>query len=106
MKFPVWSRAINARGTVKATLGSVNVPGRRAPACWSSPATRSSPTTTAWSSCRGTRSRRSPRRPPRARQKEEATRARLAAGELGLDIYGMRDTLAKAGLRYVDGQGD
>ena len=35
-------------------------------------------------------------------QKEDANRKRLAAGELGLDIYGMRDALAKAGLRYVD----
>jgi 4-hydroxy-4-methyl-2-oxoglutarate aldolase len=33
--------------------------------------------------------------------KETVNRKRLAAGELGLDIYGMRDTLAKAGLRYV-----
>jgi 4-hydroxy-4-methyl-2-oxoglutarate aldolase len=35
-------------------------------------------------------------------QKEDANRKRLAAGELGLDIYGMRDALVKAGLRYVD----
>jgi 4-hydroxy-4-methyl-2-oxoglutarate aldolase len=38
-----------------------------------------------------------------AREKrEEATRRRLAAGELGIDLYGMRETLAKAGLKYVD----
>jgi 4-hydroxy-4-methyl-2-oxoglutarate aldolase len=35
-------------------------------------------------------------------QKEEATRKRLATGELGLDIYGMRDALAKAGFKYID----
>jgi 4-hydroxy-4-methyl-2-oxoglutarate aldolase len=35
-------------------------------------------------------------------QKEHANRKRLAAGELGLDIYGMRDALAQAGVRYVD----
>jgi 4-hydroxy-4-methyl-2-oxoglutarate aldolase len=35
-------------------------------------------------------------------QKEDATRSRLAAKELGLDVYGMREALAKAGLRYVD----
>jgi len=37
--------------------------------------------------------------------KENATRARLKAGELGLDIYGMRDALAKKGLRYEDADG-
>ena len=35
-------------------------------------------------------------------KKEDANRKRLAAGELGLDLYGMRDALAKAGLKYVD----
>jgi len=37
--------------------------------------------------------------------KEAVNRKRLAAGELGLDIYGMRDKLAAAGLRYVDADG-
>ena len=35
-------------------------------------------------------------------KKEEATRARLKAGELGLDIYAMREPLAKAGLKYIE----
>jgi len=38
-------------------------------------------------------------------EKEAATRARLKAGELGLDIYGMREKLAKKGLRYEDASG-
>ena len=47
--------------------------------------------------------RRRSRRGLQAREKKEgATRARLKAGELGLDIYGMREPLARAGLKYVE----
>ena len=63
---------------------------------------RSSPMATASSWCRASGWPRWPRQPKPASKKEEAKRKRLAAGELGLDIYGMRDALAKAGLEYVD----
>jgi 4-hydroxy-4-methyl-2-oxoglutarate aldolase len=101
MNFPVWSRAINARGTVKATLGSVNVPVVCAGMLVEPgdvivadddgvvvvPRERAAAVAVA----------------AEARQKkEEATRKRLAEGELGLDIYGMRDALAKAGLEYLE----
>ena len=101
MQFPVFSRAISARGTVKASLGSVNVPIVCAgvavnpgdvvvadmdgvvivPAAIAMAAADAS----------------------EAREANEADkRARLAKGELGLDMYKMREGLAKAGLKYID----
>ncbi|MGE5668219.1 MAG: 4-carboxy-4-hydroxy-2-oxoadipate aldolase/oxaloacetate decarboxylase [Betaproteobacteria bacterium] len=101
MKFPVWSKAISAKGTVKATLGSVNiavicagvavnpgdvvvadddgvviVPAAVAPQVAAAAAAREA--------------------------SEAEKRARLAAGVLGLDMYNMRPALEKAGLKYVD----
>lgn len=101
MDFPVFSRAINAKGCVKATLGSVNVdvicggalvrpgdvvladtdgvvvvPRERVADVAASAAARE--------------------------DNEEVKRAQFRAGVLGLDLYAMRDTLARAGLRYLD----
>jgi 4-hydroxy-4-methyl-2-oxoglutarate aldolase len=105
MKFPVWSKAIFAQGTVKETLGSVNIPI----VCAGQIVEPGDLIVADDDGVVVVRRRRaaSVLVASEARErKEEGTRARLKAGELGLDIYGMREALAKKGLKYMAAQAE
>jgi 4-hydroxy-4-methyl-2-oxoglutarate aldolase len=100
IKFPVWSRAISAQGTVKATLGSINVPVVCAGAV-----IRAGDVIVADDDGVVVVQRQDADEVVRASearvQREEKTRAELAAGKLGLDIYNLRKKLEDLGLEYI-----
>ena len=105
MQFPVWAKAIHSQGTVKATAGSVNVPVVCAGAAIAPGDVIVGDVDGVVVVPRALAAEVAKAGADRV-AKEEKSRARLKAGELGLDFYGLRAKLAELGVQYVDGSTD
>jgi 4-hydroxy-4-methyl-2-oxoglutarate aldolase len=105
MGFPVWSKAISAKGTVKATLGAVNIPVVCA-------GVNVEPGDVVVADDDGVviipkkLAIETAAKAQKRKDDEDGKRTRLASGELSLDMYKLREELEKAGLRYVDNPED